>query len=50
MLEGIETRLQPKLPNIWYQFIMDLATNRVVISDALKYVERKAEAIDTYRR
>lgn len=29
---------------------MDLATNGVVISGALKYVERKAETIDTLQK
>jgi hypothetical protein len=53
-LEIAETAADPKtklqaraIANDCYKYIMDLTTNGVVITDAIKYVTQKAEQVNT---
>jgi predicted CopG family antitoxin len=38
------------IANDCYKFILDMTTNAGVISDALKFVERKKEQLDTLQK
>jgi hypothetical protein len=38
------------IANDCYHSIMDLCTNAGIVSDALKFVERKKEALDTLKK
>jgi predicted CopG family antitoxin len=38
------------IANDCYKFILDMTTNAGVISDALKFVERKKERLDTLQK
>jgi hypothetical protein len=43
-----KTKLQAAaIANDCYRYIMDLCTNAGIVSDALKFVERKKEQLDT---
>jgi hypothetical protein len=43
-----KTKLQARaIANDCYRYIMDLCTNAGIVSDALKFVERKKEQLDT---
>ena len=39
-----------RIANDCYRYIMDLCTNAGIVSDALKYVTRKKEQIDTLQK
>jgi hypothetical protein len=46
-----KTKLQARaIANDCYRYIMDLCTNAGIVSDALKFVERKKEQLDTLRK
>ena len=46
-----KTKLQARaIANDCYKYIMDLTTNGVVITDAIKYVTQKTEHLDTIRK
>jgi hypothetical protein len=52
-----EAALDPKIKlearriaNDCYRYIMDLCTNAGIVSDALKFVERKKEQLDTLQK
>jgi hypothetical protein len=46
-----KTKLQARaIANDCYKYIMDLTTNGVVITDAMKYVTQKAEQINTLQK
>jgi hypothetical protein len=56
-LEIAETTADPKvklqaraIANDCYRYIMDLCTNAGIVSDALKFVERKKESLDTLQK
>jgi hypothetical protein len=56
-LEIADTAADPKvklqaraIANDCYKYIMDLTTNGVVITDAIKYVNQKQEQIDTLHK
>lgn len=56
-LEIAETVSDPKvklqaraIANDCYRYIMDLCTNAGIVSDALKFVERKNEQLDTLKK
>ena len=56
-LEIAETAADPKvklqaraIANDCYKYIMDLTTNEVVVTDAIKYVNQKQEQIDTLHK
>jgi hypothetical protein len=56
-LEIAETAADPKtklqaraIANDCYKYIMDLTTNGVVVTDAIKYVNQKQEQIDTLHK
>ncbi len=38
------------IANDCYKYIMDLTTNGVVVTDALKFVERKTEQVSTLQK
>jgi hypothetical protein len=38
------------IANDCYKFILDMTTNAGIVSDALKYVERKKEQLNTIKR
>jgi transcriptional regulator with PAS, ATPase and Fis domain len=49
--EDPKVKLQARaIANDFYKYIMDLTTNGVVITDAMKYVTRKQEQIDTLHK
>jgi hypothetical protein len=49
--EDPKVKLQARaIANDCYKYIMDLTTNGVVITDAMKYVTRKQEQIDTLHK
>jgi hypothetical protein len=57
VLEIAETAADPKtklqaraIANDCYKYIMDLTTNGVVITDALKYVTQKTEQVNTLQK
>ena len=46
-----KTKLQAgTIANDCYRYIMDLCTNAGIVSDALKFVERKKEHLDTLQK
>ncbi len=46
-----KTKLQARaISNDCYRYIMDLCTNAGIVSDALKFVERKKEQLDTLQK
>jgi DNA-binding transcriptional regulator LsrR (DeoR family) len=46
-----KTKLQARaIANDCYKYIMDLATNGAIITDAIKYVNQKQEQIDTLHK
>jgi hypothetical protein len=56
-LEIAETVSDPRvklqaraIANDCYKYIMDLTTNGVVVTDALKFVERKTEQVSTLQK
>ena len=57
VLEVAESATDPKtnlqalaIANDCYKYIMDLTTNGVVVTDAIKYVNQKQEQIDTLHK
>jgi hypothetical protein len=57
VLEIAESAADPKIKlharaiaNDCYKYIMDLTTNGVVVTDAIKYVNQKQEQIDTLHK
>lgn len=57
VLEVAESAADPKtnlqalaIANDCYKYIMDLTTNGVVVTDAIKYVNQKQEQIDTLHK
>jgi hypothetical protein len=56
-LEIADTTADPRvklqaraIANDCYRYIMDLCTNAGIVSDALKFVERKKEQLDTLQK
>ncbi len=46
-----KTKLQARaIANDCYKFILDMTTNAGIVSDALKYVERKTEQVSTLQK
>jgi hypothetical protein len=46
-----KTKLQARaIANDCYKYIMDLTTNGVVVTDAIKYVNQKQEQIDSLHK
>ena len=46
-----KTKLQARaIANDCYRYIMDLCTNAGIVSDALKFVERKKEQLDALQQ
>jgi DNA-binding transcriptional MerR regulator len=57
VLEIAETAADPKvklqaraIANDCYKYIMDLTTNRAIVTDAIKYVTQKAEQVNTLQK
>jgi hypothetical protein len=56
-LEIAETTADPRIKlqaraiaNDCYRYIMDLCTNAVIVSDALRFLERKKEQLNTLKK